>query len=142
MDSSRMFAFFESEKMILIEIAVTHYVDAEKYSKIKMAQMPTVEINIADFIKDYKEEETDSINDFEKKLRNNLVENVENKTWIYHPSENEGIKKLCERNRELEKEFQQNRIKNLNEQEERKKREEQQESWIQEQQRLREQDRC
>lgn len=85
-----------------------------------MAQMPTVEINIADFIKDYKEEETDSINDFEKKLRNNLVENVENKTWIYHPSENEGIKKLCERNRELEIEYQQNRIKILKEQEERK----------------------
>lgn len=35
MDSSPMFAFFESEKNILIEIAVTHYVDAEKYSKIK-----------------------------------------------------------------------------------------------------------
>lgn len=130
---------FSRAKNILIEIAVTHYVDAEKYSKIKMAQMPTVEINIADFIKDYKEEETDSINDFEKKLRNNLVENVENKTWIYHPSENEGIKKLCERNRELEIEYQQNRIKILKEQEERKKREEQQESWIQEQQRLREQ---
>ena len=130
---------FRERKNILIEIAVTHYVDAEKYSKIKMAQMPTVEINIADFIKDYKEEETDSINDFEKKLRNNLVENVENKTWIYHPSENEGIKKLCERNRELEIEYQQNRIKILKEQEERKKREEQQESWIQEQQRLREQ---
>lgn len=129
---------FRERKNILIEIAVTHYVDAEKYSKIKMAQMPTVEINIADFIKDYKEEETDSINDFEKKLRNNLVENVENKTWIYHPSENEGIKKLCERNRELEIEYQQNRIKILKEQEERKKREEQQEIWIQEQQRRRE----
>ena len=130
---------FRERKNILIEIAVTHYVDEEKHSRIKMAQMPTVEINIADFIKDYKEGETDSINDFEKKLRNNLVENVENKTWIYHPSENEGIKKLCERNRELEIEYQQNRIKILKEQEERKKREKEQESWIQEQQRLREQ---
>ena len=130
---------FRERKNILIEIAVTHYADAEKYSKIKMAQMPTVEINIADFIKDYKEEETESINDFEKKLKNAIIDNIENKTWIYHPSENEGIKKLCERNRELKKAFQQNRIKNLKEQEEQKKREEQREIWIQEQQRRREQ---
>ncbi len=126
------------QKNLLIEIAVTHYVDAEKYSKIKMAQMPTVEINIADFIKDYKAEETESINDFEKKLRNALIDNTENKKWIYNTHENEGIQKLCERNRELEKAFQQNRIKNLKEQEERKKREEAQEIWIQEQQRRRE----
>lgn len=130
---------FQKQKKLLIEIAVTHYVDAEKYSKIKMAQMPTVEINIADFIKDYKAEETESINDFEKKLKNAIIDNTENKTWIYHPSENEGIQKLCERNRELEKEFQQNRIRILKEQEERKKREEQREIWIQEQQRRREQ---
>ena len=130
---------FQKQKKLLIEIAVTHYVDAEKYSKIKMAQMPTVEINIADFIKDYKAEETESINDFEKKLKNAIIGNTENKTWIYHPSENEGIQKLCERNRELEKEFQQNRIRILKEQEERKKREEQREIWIQEQQRRREQ---
>ena len=128
---------FRERKNILVEIAVTHYVDAEKYSKIKMAQMPTVEINIADFIKDYKAEETESINDFEKKLKDALIGDVKNKTWIYHPSEKEGIQKLCERNRELEKEFQQNRIKNLKE--ERKKREETQEIWKQEQQRRREQ---
>ena len=101
--------------------------------------MPTVEINIADFIKDYKAEETESINDFEKKLKDALIGDVKNKTWIYHPSEKEGIQKLCKRNRELEKEFQQNRIKNLKEQEERKKREEAQEIWKQEQQRRREQ---
>ena len=87
---------FSRAKNILIEIAVTHYVDAEKYSKIKMAQMPTVEINIADFIKDYKAEETESINDFKKKLKNAIIDNIENKTWIYHTSENEGIQKLCE----------------------------------------------
>ena len=130
---------FRERKNILVEIAVTHYVDAEKYIKIKMAQMPTVEINIADFIKDYKAEETESINDFEKKLKDALIGDVKNKTWIYHPSEKEGIQKLCKRNRELEKEFQQNRIKNLKEQEERKKREEAQEIWKQEQQRRREQ---
>ena len=130
---------FQKQKKLLIEIAVTHYVDAEKYSRIKMAQIPTVEINIADFIKAYKAEETESINDFEKKLKNAIIDNIENKTWVYHSHENEGIQKLHERNRELEKEFQQNRIKVLKEQEERKKREEQQESWIQEQQRLREQ---
>lgn len=130
---------FRNQKNILIEIAVTHYVDAEKYSRIKMVQMPTVEINIADFIKDYKEKEIESINDFKEKLKDALIDNVKNKTWIYHPSENEGIKKLCERNREFEKEYQQNRIKILKEQEERKKREERQKNWIQEQQRLREQ---
>lgn len=130
---------FQKQKKLLIEIAVTHYVDAEKYSRIKMAQIPTVEINIADFIKAYKAEETESINDFEKKLKNAIIDNIENKTWVYHSHENEGIQKLYDRNRELEKEFQQNRIKILKEQEERKKREEQQESWIQEQQRLREQ---
>lgn len=91
------------------------------------------------FISDYKAEETGTINDFEKKLKDALIDNIENKTWIYHPSENEGIQKLCERNRELEKGYQQNRIKILKEQEERKKREEQQKNWIQEQQRLREQ---
>ena len=129
---------FRERKNILIEIAVTHYVDAEKYSRIKMAQMPTVEINIAEFIKDYKAGENESIRDFEEKLKDALIESVENKIWIYHPSENEGIQKLCERNRELEIEYQQNRIKILKEQEERKKREEAQEIWIQEQKRLRE----
>ena len=130
---------FRERENILIEIAVTHYVDAEKYGKIKMAQMPTVEINIADFIKDYKAEENGEINDFEKKLKEALIETVENKIWIYHPGENDGIRKLCERNRELEKEFQQNRIRRLKEQEKRKKQEEEQEIWKQGQQRLREQ---
>lgn len=130
---------FRERKNILIEIAVTHYVDAEKYSRIKMAQMPTVEINIADFIKDYKAEENGEINDFEKKLKETLIETVENKIWVYHPRENDGIRKLCERNRELEKEYQKNRIKLLKAREEQKKRDKEKEIWIQEQQRLREQ---
>lgn len=67
--------------------------------------MPTVEINIADFIKDYKAEETESINDFKKKLKNAIIDNIENKTWIYHPSENEGIQNSVSETENLKKNF-------------------------------------
>ena len=84
---------FRERKNILIEIAVTHYVDAEKYSKIKMAQMPTVEINIADFIKDYKEEETDSINDFELKTKHGSTTRAKMRESKNSVSETENLKK-------------------------------------------------
>lgn len=40
---------WRSNGPFLIEIAVTHYVDSEKYNRIKMERLPTVEINIAVF---------------------------------------------------------------------------------------------
>lgn len=61
-------------------------------------------------------------------MRNALLENIENKTWIYHPNEEEGVQRLCKRNRRLEKEYQQKRIEGWKKQ---KKREQEIDDWKQ-----------
>lgn len=80
------------DSVLLVEIAVTHYVDIEKYNRIKRAKVPTIEIDISDFLKN-----TESFS--EDELRKELIDSVEHKRWIYHRREQEGIQKLCERNR-------------------------------------------
>ena len=105
--------------MLLVEIAVTHYVDIEKYNRIKRAKVPTIEIDISDFLKN-----TESFS--EDELRKELIDSVEHKRWIYHRREQEGIQKLCERNRKREIEYQAQCKRE-------REREEQREKWIEEQ---------
>ena len=107
------------DSVLLVEIAVTHYVDIEKYNRIKRAKVPTIEIDISDFLKN-----TESFS--EDELRKELIDSVEHKRWIYHRREQEGIQKLCERNRKREIEYQAQCKRE-------REREEQREKWIEEQ---------
>lgn len=107
------------DSVLLVEIAVTHYVDIEKYNRIKRAKVPAIEIDISDFLKN-----TESFS--EDELRKELLDSVEHKRWIYHRREQEGIQKLRARNQKRELEYQ---AKCKREQEQR----EQQEKWIEEQ---------
>ena len=107
------------DSVLLVEIAVTHYVDIEKYNRIKRAKVPTIEIDISDFLKN-----TESFS--EDELRKELIDSVEHKWWIYHRREQEGIQKLCERNRKREIEYQAQCKRE-------REREEQREKWIEEQ---------
>ena len=129
----------KSRKPLLIEIAVTHYSDAEKQEKIKKAQIPAVEINIADFLKEYKSDYNKSKDEFIEKLKEALIESTENKIWIYHPREKDAIQQLCERNRKLEKEYQQNQKRTRKALQEQERWERRREQWKQEQENKREQ---
>ena len=57
------------DSVLLVEIAVTHYVDIEKYNRIKRAKVPTIEIDISDFLKN-----TESFS--EDELRKELIDSV------------------------------------------------------------------
>lgn len=59
-------------------------------------------------------------------MRKELIDSVEHKWWIYHRREQEGIQKLCERNRKREIEYQAQCKRE-------REREEQREKWIEEQ---------
>lgn len=90
---------YTKKDRFLIEIAVTHYTDKKKYDRIKQANLPTIEIDISDFLKNAES--------FSKEhLRQALIESVEHKKWIYHRKESDGEKALLERNRRLEMEYQ------------------------------------
>lgn len=104
---------------LLVEIAVTHYVDKNKYDKIKRAGLPAIEIDISDFLKKPEEFSKDE-------LRTALIDSVEHKKWIYHRREQEGIEKLCKRNRDREKQYQVER-------ERERRKQEQREEWIEQQ---------
>lgn len=129
----------ENNMPLLIEIAVTHYTDHEKREKIKAAQLPTIEINIAEFFKDYRIDIEEIDDEFVKKLKEAIIDSFDHKIWIFHPKEEEGIQKLCERNRKLESEYQQNRQKTLKALAAQEKREKEIEIWKQEQKKIREQ---
>jgi len=62
-------------KTVLIEIAVTHFVDADKKAKIVQRNIPTLEIDLSAFSRD-----TQKI-----KLLETLHGNIEKMTWIYNP---------------------------------------------------------
>lgn len=115
---------------LLVEIAVTHYVDKNKYDKIERAGVPAIEIDISDFLKKPEEFSKDE-------LRTVLIDSIEHKNWIYHRREQEGIEKLCKRNRVLEKQYQvkcerERRQREQHEEWERRK-QKQKEEWIEQQ---------
>lgn len=84
-----------SKGEILIEIAVTHNVDVEKKSKIKIKKISCIEVNLRKFHNKF---------DF-KELENVLIKEVKLKHWIYNKREEEYFLKLIERNKKLQKRF-------------------------------------
>lgn len=66
--------WYYKNSLLLIEIAVTHFIGDAKYKKIKESQISCIEIDLSKS-KDY-------IFDLEK-LKNIILHDISNKTWIY-----------------------------------------------------------
>ena len=62
-------------KECIIEIAVTHFVDETKRNKIIKIGIPTVEVDLSDYINEP---------DMREKLKDILVNKVDNKRWVYN----------------------------------------------------------
>lgn len=62
-----------NNQKLIIEVVVTHDIDDEKFQKIKKMNIPTLKIDLSK-----KEELTD------KELEKNIIDNLENKTWIFN----------------------------------------------------------
>ncbi|MBQ6934145.1 MAG: hypothetical protein IJN37_07140 [Clostridia bacterium] len=71
------------EKECIIEIAVTHFVDEIKRNKIIETGIPTVEVDLSDYINEPEMRE---------KLKDILVNKDEHKKWIYNPQKNKKLK--------------------------------------------------
>ena len=84
--------------VLLVEIVVTHYIDIEKYNRIKQAGLPTIEIDISRFLKNIE-------NLSEDELREELIKSVEHKKWIYNSLRDAGIEQLKRRNKKLQEEL-------------------------------------
>ena len=79
-------------KKLLIEIAVTHYIDYEKKQKIKDLNISTLEIDIADYLnQNYNRNLLEWI----------IVDSVGNKKWIFNTKYKRALVKLKERNKKI-----------------------------------------
>ena len=82
-----------SKGRLCVEIAVTHFVDNKKYQKTRSNGLSMLEIDISSF---YHEEELDRT-----KLAEALLVDVSTKKWIYNAKDDEYLKKLQNRNLQL-----------------------------------------
>lgn len=83
---------------LLVEIMVTHPVDDGKKERVKQAGLPMLEVDISDFLNELEE--------FSKeKLRTELIDSVEHKSWIYNDLEKGGIEQLKKRNKKLQRDL-------------------------------------
>jgi hypothetical protein len=89
---------------LLIEIAVTHFVDEDKEQKINTLNYPTIEIDLSDINRDL---------DYEV-VRKLVVTSIENKKWLFNSNEVAVRRQLKQRLRqELELELEAIRLKNI-----------------------------
>lgn len=73
-------------KELIVEIAVTHFIDEEKLEKIRELNIATIEIDLSSCDRMPKESE----------LRSILVQSVSNKKWIHNSKAEERIKPIRE----------------------------------------------
>ena len=66
----------DNEQQYLIEIAVTHFVDEEKKARIIELDLPMIEIDLSDLAM-FKIDKA--------KLKETIIENIQNKKWISNP---------------------------------------------------------
>lgn len=92
---------FEDRKLI-IEIAVTHFIDKEKEEKIKQMKAPCIEIDLSQYHLEIFDRDI---------LKQKLLDEVENKKWIYNRHIVEGIKIVNERNKKISEKMQKKREK-------------------------------
>lgn len=84
---------FKGERKLLVEIAVTHFVDSKKLEKIKAMDISALEINLSKTERLLKREELKSL----------ILERIENKTWLYNQKVNKEKMALLEQRRIQEK---------------------------------------
>lgn len=69
-------------RLCLVEIAVTHFVDEEKFKKIKNIGLPVVEIDLSSL---------NEANFFRDDIYKAIVDNIEFKKWIYNAKKQDAI---------------------------------------------------
>lgn len=79
-------------KKLIIEIAVTHFVDNEKREKIKKMGISALEIDISHLHK----MEIDR-----KVLKEVIIERIDSKTWLHNMNYSKALDKLAERNNKI-----------------------------------------
>ncbi len=84
---------YKNNKPLLVEIAVTHFIDDLKLTKIKEEKLSTIEIDLSKYKKDFLNL---SYHDIEKIL----IMEVENKKWIYNDKAENAILDLITKNKE------------------------------------------
>ncbi len=67
------------EKKLMIEIAVTHFVDKEKYEKIKLKNISTIEVDLKSLKDGFTYQD----------LKRMVLDSINNKEWIYNTKKNE-----------------------------------------------------
>ena len=67
---------FKGEKKCIIEIAVTHFIDENKERKIRELKLPVLEVDVSSLTGKNLNREV---------LRDIIVNQIENKKWIYNP---------------------------------------------------------
>jgi hypothetical protein len=81
------------DKKLLIEIAVTNFINETKSTKIKEQQIDTIEINLSEY--------KDKIETLTKhRLADILIDEIELKKWIYNSQYNDKINEIIVKNQE------------------------------------------
>jgi len=83
---------YKNSKPLLIEIAVTHFIDSEKIEKIKEGKLSTIEVDLSEY-------KTRFIEMSKEELEKLIIEEVVNKKWIYNDKAENKILDLIERNK-------------------------------------------
>lgn len=86
---------YKNGKPLLVEIAVTHFIDDEKRRKINDMKLSTIEIDLSQYTKNFLKM---SIEDLERII----IEDTKNKEWIYNDKAENIISDLIKKNK-LEK---------------------------------------
>jgi hypothetical protein len=80
------------DKKLLVEIAVTHFIDNKKLNKIIELGIPTIEINLSSY-----KNNIDRIN--KEELSKFLLKNNDCKKWIYYKNYLQDIEEIADKNR-------------------------------------------
>lgn len=83
---------YKNNKPLLVEIAVTHFIDDEKKNKIKDMKLSTIEIDLSEYNKNFLNM---SIEEIEKII----IKDTKNKKWIYNDKAEKKILSIIESNK-------------------------------------------
>ena len=85
---------YKNNLPLMIEIAVTHFVDEEKKEKIKRLGISTIEINL-------NIDDIDYANFDKSKIEEIIINKIENKKWIYNKKEEQKKQELYDKHIEI-----------------------------------------
>lgn len=102
-------AFIGKQKLI-IEVAVTHFVNNEKYEKIKKIGISAIEIDLKDLKDGFTKDD----------LRRAVIDSLENKSWIYNAKEEDLMNFWIQKMERIAKSDEIARIKKLEEEKQKK----------------------